>query len=290
MFVSLKPFNVNIKLDNKYSQDEFFDYLKANPVSCEIVHKQRLLFVDDMNDDYFVGFMLSKKDFASHCRYEMVDGKLKITVDKIEEGAEYNFFILNKNSLNGVYLTYSVAATIKTLEKTLKQCMHDWFFSKGIVVNNGTWKKNNIVCSPILSQETIDSVLNKLSEISSMTFVDVKNSSGLFRPDFLKKTRYSLQFDKKKMGSIVQVRKLISDFVKSKKAVGVSVKGKDNANEIDTINFDCLTTTWKSYDYDNLTKDIVTIDNEDLGSHKIPQDMLNVINLNPKYKAIIENQ
>lgn len=290
MDVSLKPFNIEIKLEDEHSREDFFEFLKTHPADCEIVRKRRLFFFDDINSDYFVGFMLSKKDFSSHCQYEIIGGKLKITVSKIEKGAEYNFCILNKSSLNGVYLTYNVAATIKTLEKVFKKVMYDWFISKGLEVNNGTWMKNNVFCTPILSQETIEAVLNKLSEISSMSFIDVKNETGLFRPEYLKKTRYNLQFDKIKMGAITKVRQQISDFVKSKQASKISVKGKDYTNEPDVVNFDCLTTTWKSYDYDNLTKEIVTIDNNELGAHKIPKDMLSVINNNLKYKAIIEKK
>lgn len=290
MQVCLKPFSIDIKLDDNYSYHDFIDYLKAHSISCEVVRKQRRLFVNDMNDDYIVGFLLSKRDFTSHCQCNEVDGKIMITLKTLEEGVEFNFFMLNKQFLNGVYLSYSTAATIKTLEQVLKQGLKDWFESQKAIVNNATWRKNNIICSHILSQETIDSVLNKMSEITQMTFIDAQNNSGLFRPGYIKRTRYKLIFDKKKMGDLEKVKKDISNFVKSNKASSIAVSGKDNTQAADTINFDCLTTTWKSYDYDQLTKEIVSVDVKNLKEHNVSKGMLQIITSNPEYKTLIESK
>lgn len=290
MQVSLKPFCMDIRLEDKCSYHDFLEYLKNQNISCDIVRKQRLLFVDDMNDDYVVGFMLSKRDFSSHCKYKVVDGKIQITLSELEQGMEFNFFMLNKQFLNGVFLTYSHAATIKTLERVLKRGLAQWLSTKDVNITTAFWKKNNITCSPILTQETIDSVLDKLSEITQITFVDVNNHEGLFQPGYLKHTVYKVIFDKKKINKLEQVKKDISDFVRSKKATSISVKGKDNTNVADIINFDCLTRNWKSYDYDQLTKQIVTLDVENLKEHKISQDMLQVIMNNPTYKTIIESR
>ena len=156
MNVTLRPFNLEIKLDKKHNRDDFFEYLKKNHFSYNIVRKERLLFVSDINDDYIAGFMLSKRDFSSHCRFSYdAYGKMKLTLAELTEGVEYNFFVLNKHSCNGVYLTYSTAATLKTLEKVLKKCMEDWFLSKGVECNNVLWRKNNIMCNLILSENDL---------------------------------------------------------------------------------------------------------------------------------------
>ena len=92
------------------------------------------------------------------------------------------------------------------------------------------------------------------------------------------------------MNKINQVRAELSNFIKSGKATSVSIRGKDNMNETEIMNFDCLIDVWKSYEYDDLTKSVIDIDSDNPGTHKIPQSMLKVILTNPKYKYIIEKQ
>ena len=287
MEVRLIPFELDIKLEDQHSKNDFMEYLKHAGLEFNVVRKERVLFLDDMNDDYFVGFLVSRQDFATHCQFDIQQGVPKITEAQIRKGVDYNFFILNKQTFKGVFLTYHLAASLGTLGKFMQKCLGSWLEFKGIRLSPKVWQNNNLLCRYIFSDETIDSILDKFTKFNSVDFSEIRNNCGIFRPNYMKTAKSSVAFDQERIQSIDIVKRDIKDLLDNDDVSNVAVHGEDNANKLD-VNFDRILKPWKIYDFDVITRHVIGMDFQRLPANTISVNMLGVITGSPRNQIIIE--
>ena len=290
MDVKVYPFMVSLTLDNNgLSKNSFMDFLSENSNNRDIVfEKERVsVFKNISNSNYMAGVLLSFRDYDAHCKV-VSDGQggYSTTIETIEDGAEYNFFIINKNTLKGLWLTYFNAASISVLDKVLKNIFYKYAEINGLDVNIGFKHKNKIKANMIVSNETLSEVLSKFEHINSVEYTELTTQQHYFTPDTLnvKKIKLSL----KRNNLIDNARESIISLVRSGDAGNINISGKNSSGKIERINLDTVFRPWLTYDYDEITMSLQNFNTNNLLNHGIIAKLIACVNSSTINRRIIE--
>lgn len=291
MDVKIYPFAVSVILDgqNNLSKDDFVNYLTENSNNKDNIYdKERVLVLQNIPDsDYIAGVLLSFRDYDAHCKV-VSDGKggYSATIETIEDGAEYNFFVLNKNTLKGLWLTYFNAASISVLDKILRNMFNTYAKCNGIEANMKFKFKNKVRASMIVSSETLMEALSNFNNIYSIEYTEVNKQQHHFSPDTInvKKTKLSL----KRNNVIDNARDSILSLFGSGEAENMCVSGKNSRGKTERINLDNIFRPWTTYDYDEVTRTLQNFNTNNLLNHEITTKLMNCVNNNARNRRIIE--
>lgn len=291
MDVKIYPFSVSLILDsqNNLSKDGFVNYLTYNSNNMDVIYdKERVLVLQNISDsNYIAGVLLSFRDYDAHCKV-VPDGRggYSATIETIDDGAEYNFFVLNKNTFKGLWLTYFNAASISVLDKILRKRLNGYADCNGIEVGMKFKLKNKVRVNMIISSETLMEALSNFNNIYSIEYTELNKQQHYFSPDTIniKKTKLSL----KRNNIIDNARNSIRDLFESGEAEDMRVVGKNSHGKIERINLDTIFRPWTVYDYDEITRTLQNFNTNNLLNHDIITKLMNCVNNNARNRRIIE--
>lgn len=289
MKINIYPFQVHLTLnDNKLNKDEFLNRLVTNQdIAYPVFEKNRVVaFKEIPNKDYIAGVLLSFRDYNAHCRVtRSQNGGYEATVEEIRDGAEYNFFILNKTTLKGVWLTYHNAAALSVLSAILTKHLVEYAKSEDIEIKLPFYKNNKIGTSFILSNETVDQALDKFNRICSVEFNERLVQRSRFSPDSIryKKSKFIINKD----SSMRQLKQDIKTLFESDDATETKVSGINKNNSRESINLDNIFRPWKTFDYDVITRTLTNFNTDNLLAHTVTQSLIEISTEN-RYKTILE--
>ena len=291
MEIKIYPFLISTVLDsqNGLSVEDFANYLTKNSNNKYTIYdKERVIVLQNIPDtNYISGVLLSFRDYDAHCKV-IPDGQggYSARIETIRDGAEYNFFVLNKKSLKGLWLTYFNSASISVLDKILRNIFNQYAKTNGIEVNRRFKLKNKVKVNMILSRETIADALSAFSSIYSVEYTEINKQQHLFVPDTInvKKTKLLL----KRNNIIDNIKNSVEALVCSGEAENICVAGKNHQGKIERINLDVIFRPWVVYDYDEITRTLQNFNTKNLLHHEIITNLMMCINNNIRYRRIIE--
>lgn len=291
MEIKIYPFLISTVLDsqNGLSVEDFSNYLTENSNNKYTIYdKERVIVLQNIPDtNYIAGVLLSFRDYDAHCKITP-DGRggYSAIIETIKDGAEYNFFVLNKNSLKGLWLTYFNSASISVLDKILRNIFNQYAEINGIEVNMNFKLKNKVRANMILSSETITEALSTFSSIHSVEYTEINKQQHLFHPDTInvKKTKLLL----KRNNITDNIKNSVESLFCSGEAKNICVVGKNRLGKIERINLDVIFRPWIVYDYDEITRTLQNFNTKNLLHHEIIANLITCINNNVRYRRIIE--
>ena len=272
MDVKIYPFLVSVLLDNRngLSKGDFVSYLTENSNNKDTIYdKERVVVIQNIPDsNYLAGVLLSFRDYDAHCKV-VADGRggYSATVETIKDGAEYNFFVINKDTLKGLWLTYFNAASISVLDKILRNMFHKYAERNRIETDMKFKLKNKVRANMIISCETLSEALSKFNYINSIEYTEVDKQQHLFVPDTINIKKTKLSF--KKNNLIDNTRNSIRALAESGDAENICITGKNCHGKIERINIDTIFRPLVTYDYDEITRTLQNFNTNDLLNHDI---------------------
>jgi hypothetical protein len=233
----------------------------------------RVICVDSTsNADYILGLFVSIKDQKRFCQIRESHGQFELTAQDLDVGArmaDFNFFIINKQTKKGIYQYYHQSCSLRQFMGFVESRFFDFRDIKERSITQSTTLdveekaelqenlRNSVLRGCVLVRpENFDQLLESLDQIKEMKFnvSTVVPDSPLFRPlrDVVKKRTERVLFNKDMLSS---VRSSIREFARSADVSDVAVRGKSSETGIETTIhlFDNLE-DFGQYDYDELTQ------------------------------------
>ena len=291
MDINVFPFSIswNVQEGISLDVDSFLAYVKSkNNQSQFIFNKDRILTIQDIPDsNYTSGILLSFRDYQSHCKVtRCVNGGYSAKIEKIEDGAEYNFFVFNKITLKGVWLTYFNSASLSVLDRIFRNYFNDYANSMGIETSMKFKYHNKVKVSLIVSPENVETALNRFNRINYVEYTERSRESNFFSPDVI-------NFSKKRIflrqgNTIAETVKAIIKLHGSDEAENTAINGQYSDGKKETLNLDNIFRPWMIYNYDDVTASLENFNTNNINKHQMIKKLIQCISNNPRHKQIIE--
>lgn len=291
MDVNIYPFSISLQLqeDSPLDRDSFVRYMTSvSTVVNEVYGKDRVIsFKEIPNSNYIAGILLSFRDYEAHCKISQNEhGGYSTTVETIKNGAEYNFFVINKITFKGVWLTYFNAASISVLDDILRKMFDKYAQTYGLEITRKFKLKNKVRALMILSRETIEEALSQFNKISHIEYTERNNQVNFFSPDVVntRRTRLLLKQENLIGRTIESIRLLVN----SGEVENTSVRGINHRGKKETVNLDNIFRPWDTYDYDEVTRTLENFDTDNLIQNPVIGRLLVCISSTVRNRHIIE--
>lgn len=180
---------------------------------------ERDFFIDDTDENYFKGLVLTIKDQKAFCKLQGARDNLAIKVHNLEgsdELIEFNFFIINKNTRKGLYQFYYQSTSLSKFKEILKRKFIEYRsiklqeeYDKNIALGQSErLSKNNankkfydrLKFEFIVKKSTLSVLLQKCKRIKSLEVefatYEYIQKMGMPAPAFATKIRQKVLFDK----------------------------------------------------------------------------------------------
>lgn len=291
MDVNIYPFSISLLLqeNSPLNRDDFIDYVTGfSTYVDEIYGKDRVVSLKKIpNSNYIAGTLLSFRDYEAHCKLTQNGrGGYSVTIERIEDGAEYNFFVINKITLKGVWLTYFNAASISVLDKILRILFNKYAEFSGFETTMKFKLKNKIRASMIIFRETIEEALSRFNQITHIEFTERDNQVSYFSPDVVNTRRTRLLLKRENL--ISNTIESIKSLVNSGEVENTSVRGVTETGKKETINLENIFRPWKTYDYDEISRALENFDTDNLVDNSIITKLLECVSSTIRNRHIIE--
>lgn len=240
--MNVKLLGMEWEMEGGVPANQFFQHLKSlNGKSVKFGGYDRLLYSGD-RDNYYVGLFVTQKDQRKTCEVERsADKRFRITVRSLAKNsklADFNFFVVNKNTLRGLYQHYHTSCSIPQFGNfcsreydglSNKLCSEE--IAKG-ANEKATRAKyaDSMSCSVLVRLEKLPALLAELSRISAFEFA--YKSFAVNEPIFAQVADdvttewHTVRFSKD--GAFDKVRRAIVDLVKHREIGRGKITGKDD--------------------------------------------------------------
>lgn len=291
MDINVFPFSISLETQNEFSLDatDLFKYIENQNNSIQKIYdKDRILTIQEIqNSNYISGILLSFRDYESHCKVTPCkNGGYFASIEKIEDGAEYNFFVFNKTTLKGLWLTYFNSASISVLDKIFRTYFNKYANSLGIETSMKFKYHNKIKVSLILAPENIEKALKKFNKINYVEYTERSKECSFFSPDEINYSKKRIFL--KRETKIKQTIQAILNLHKSKETENTVITGQVANGKKETLNLDNIFKPWITYKYDEVTASLENFNTNNIEHHKIIKALVECISNNPSHKQIIE--
>lgn len=232
----------------------------------------RILCLDvEENEEYILGLFVSIKDQKRFCEIRDTGGQFELVSHDLEKGArlaDFNFFILSKANLRGLFQYYHQSCSLKQFLTFLERQFNFYrkqlsdSVSDAVLVETVKDRKLKDIRDSqfggqvLVRRDTFDELLEQLDEIREMKFdiATYEDDSPWFSPmrDVARKRTERVLFTK---GVVSLVRQSIRKIAHSNDLNNVRVKGVSSKTGIETTIrlFENLE-DFGVYDYDDLTE------------------------------------
>lgn len=290
MQVHIYPFQISLSLDadGVLSVKDFFEELK-NPINpYTIFSKKRHLVFMNLDDDYYVGLLLSLRDYNSHCQLKQKsNGIIETQISEIRDGTEYNFFILNKHTLKGCWLEYHLSASISVFSEILNSNLEMYAQKNNINTSSHKFRlKNSVRALLILSSETVQEALKRFNQINFVEYNEREIVLPMFSPDAIKYQTKKIFFNSEsRLSTIIRgITSLYNEMTTS----NLKIQGKNEDNKKEVVNLDHIFRPLAEENYDTLTRTMANFTSTNLPNHYISQLLINLVRNNAHIKQIVE--
>ena len=224
------------------------------------------------NPDYILGLFVSIKNQKRFTEIRENRGQFALVAKNLDAGArlaDFNFFILNKQNLRGIYQYYHQSCSLqqflgfvssqfykykKGLIDELKES--DMYSDDELYSRLSGLKESKIDTQVMVRSETFDQLLEQIDQIKEMKFSlsTYEPNEGWFRPlrDCVKKRTERILFNRDMSSAIrTGIRRVIqNEEIENVRVTGVSVETGIET----TIKLFNNINDFGQYDYDNLTE------------------------------------
>lgn len=238
----IKCFKFNFKIKTKnnintnINYDKFFDYIIKQNNELLVFGKYRKLVIRELNNNFICGILLSYKDYKSFCKYE----NNILTTQIIDKSVDYNFFIIDKMKLSGIWTQYFESATISVFKEIINMYLLNFANNKKIyipeifLVQNGDNMK----------------FLERYIRVLKISFYEENQTDNFVLKDYTKIEKREFRFIKdNNFSSLIQK---IKEFFGDKKELKITAINLNNKQE--TFGFDELFIPIQEYEYDEITQ------------------------------------
>lgn len=275
--MKIRVYGFTLELGLGITKEDFFEYLiKIGPTKLA---DNRILAITEC-DEYYAGIVLSIRDTKQFCSIQQdSQGRFVITAELLEEGrnpVDFNFFIIEKQHLRGLYQHYHQSGSINTTCWILKK-QYDILKQKLLEdkLTQATDEKSrrrikrsfkgSLSYTVLLRGGTFEEHIEKLERIKKLEcqFSEISSVPRAFRPLAAQAKRVVHKYTFSQKGNFAAIKdatiELVKDrFFKTAKIIGVD---PDNNEQVYSLLNDY--DRFGEYDYDELVGGL-TIDSSKL--------------------------
>ncbi|GLH69281.1 hypothetical protein GETHPA_08140 [Geothrix rubra] len=281
--MAVKLLGIELELGDKFTLADFTKYLASfNDEKIDGKEFKRMfLFSEHPSGDYFKGLVVTIKKQKTLVTLKKETSGLKIIVKGMEKDSElmeYNFFIVNKNSLKGFYLypsgSYSILSFCKQLGRAWKKMAlldakatfkaiprieREEKFKEYYEKNYG----NSLKAVPLVRPGDFAALVEELSSLKSMSieFSEPRYVSRLFSPSkkYLQSHREFLTFKAVEEGELGKLTANIVEVITRTKPKKCTIHGEEDG-VIQLINLENNIRSFETYRYDDISNKIVELE------------------------------
>ncbi len=286
--------------------DDYFSGLESQgKVTIEYAGNNRILYVKKIADtNYFGGLLITIKDYKKFCKLQDENGELKINVESVGEDSnlmEFNFFVLNKNTGNGIYQHYHQSCSLNQFGIALKRKYNEYrkLIIKKEVENlpeTAPKKKEKEINNKyqklfewivIVRPEKLEALIKELYSISAFEFdfLTMQANEKEFRPFDGDVTKERRKFSFVAKSSVSKLAKKIAQVVGTLDFTGGKVIGRDSDGFQKIVNILDNPDNLGEFDYDKFVTKL-TVNVKDFDSSWPIQELLKSAN---EHNHIIES-
>ncbi len=274
MNVKFQGFELSVCKAGGITKDDYIEYLSSIS-GTEIRYSpfNRILGINlTGNKNYILGLFVSIKNQRRFTEIHSNRGQFELVAKDLATGsrlADFNFFILNKNTLRGIYQYYHQSCSLQQFLGFLSSRFYDLKkreiekIKESPEYPDGTLdarlkkvQKSLLNTQVMVRSETFHQLIDQLDEIKEMKFTiaTYEADEGWFTPlrECAKKRTERILFNKDMLSSI---RSGIREVTSKNDLSDVQIKGKFRESGIEaTIKLFDNVDDFGQYDYDKLTE------------------------------------
>lgn len=267
----------------------------------------RLLFVDtDSYNDYYVGLVITAKDAKTYCQLKQdADGSMKLVVSDLDPDSslmEFNFFIVKKDNGIGLYQYYhqscSMNGTMKLLNQRfnivhrqkVEEAKELYIKTENLSKKKATAKANaenhdRFKWQMLVSEEKLSKILAHMKRIKALelNFSTLGAETDEFRglkDHVVKNTQRFLFSQQSKFRDLV---KNVMTCVNNSDADSGRVIAIDINDNEQTFNISENLDIFGVYDFDDITKEIDSLNIDDFASSWMIEELINICEERSEY-------
>ena len=267
----------------------------------------RLLFVDtDSYNDYYVGLVITAKDAKTYCQLKQdADGSMKLVVSDLDPDSslmEFNFFIVKKDNGIGLYQYYhqscSMNGTMKLLNQRfnivhrqkVEEAKELYIKTEKLSKKKATTKANaenhdRFKWQMLVSEEKLNKILAHMKRIKALelNFSTLEAEADEFRglkDHVVKNTQRFLFSQQSKFRDLVKNVMTCVNNSDADSGRVIAIDINDNEQTFDIAeNLDIFGV----YDFDDITKEIDSLDIDDFASSWMIEELINICEERSEY-------
>lgn len=271
--------------------DAFFKHLaESNEGDFTFAHKKRIfLFNDSIDNDYYVGGIITIKDYKKFLELKQGDVDITLEIKEVTSGnhlADFNFFAINKKTSTGIYQYYHHSMSMNQYGIFLRdiyrafsdECRDNEL--KSLLQERGKKKKEKEIRSkyfkslkliPLYRRDTFNEMVDSLAKITHFSFdlCSLGAEDNEFSPlsDFAEKVKHSVTFRQNSI--LAEVKSRIKNFIQNRDISTGMVKGMD-ADGIERIyTLANSPETFKENDFDEMISGLDRLNLSNLSENNI---------------------
>ncbi|EKS7795070.1 hypothetical protein JGK43_003430 [Edwardsiella piscicida] len=283
-------FSISNNNNNINTVDVMNAFIQASGREYHRPDYTRSILISDVNDFYY-GLVVTFRNQKKDCKSQFIDGKFKLKIENLKGGdklANFNFFLLKKSNLTGLYMYHHGSCSLNNLFLNLQTVCNEFvrgLRSKKINELGKNPKKSEIKeinekyeerpsFQMMTNKNDMQAILNQFKEIKSTTFkfdyIDFKGGPMTALQPFVNTTTIDMKFnhdDKTKIQALSQnmmnAYNSMSDIVKAR-VTAVDHKGIEKV-----IDFMNCPTFFESYDFDIIAEQVDGMTNENYTTNPV---------------------
>ncbi|EOT2783498.1 hypothetical protein ACNDV7_005351, partial [Escherichia coli] len=136
-------FTINNNNKNINTVDVMNAFINASNREHSRTDYTRKILISDVNDFYY-GLVVTFRNQKKNCKSQFVDGKFQLKIEDLQGSdklANFNFFLIKKSNLSGLYMYHHGSCSLNTLFSHLETISNEFIRNqnkeeiKNLVIN-----------------------------------------------------------------------------------------------------------------------------------------------------------
>lgn len=298
-------FTINNNNKNINTVDVMNAFINASNREHSRTDYTRKILISDVNDFYY-GLVVTFRNQKKNCKSQFVDGKFQLKIEDLQGSdklANFNFFLIKKSNLSGLYMYHHGSCSLNTLFSHLETISNEFIRNqnkeeikklgdkpkqKEVTAINKKYKER-LTFSLMTNKNNIQSVLCQFKEIKSTNFkfnyIDFKGGPMTALEQFVNTTTIDMNFNSSDRTKVQQLSQNLSNIYNSMSGVAkAQVIAVNHAGIEKTIDFMNCPVFFETYDFDIIADKVNGLTNDNYTTNPvfdmIKEEMLNGTNKN----------
>ncbi|EHL1006686.1 TPA: hypothetical protein ACNRMC_004550, partial [Escherichia coli] len=264
-------FTINNNNKNINTVDVMNAFINASNREHSRTDYTRKILISDVNDFYY-GLVVTFRNQKKNCKSQFVDGKFQLKIEDLQGSdklANFNFFLIKKSNLSGLYMYHHGSCSLNTLFSHLETISNEFIRNqnkeeikklgdkpkqKEVTAINKKYKER-LTFSLMTNKNNIQSVLCQFKEIKSTSFkfnyIDFKGGPMTALEQFVNTTTIDMNFNSSDRTKVQQLSQNLSNIYNSMSGVAkAQVIAVNHAGIEKTIDFMNCPVFFETYDFD----------------------------------------